>query len=466
MDFFIKSARAHHIEVVPLNEQEFTEFLKKATPAQKAMIGNSAFMAKAGQSLFLNNEDGTIDSLLVAVSDPVGLYDSAHAVKAIQARFDGAGLENTSFALKTDGFETDEIALLYAGWGLGCYQYTRYKKSDVGKPALVRDKNHDDPRINALIDSITLIRDLITTPANDMGPQEIEDAARALVKKYDATMTVIDDKKLKTDFPLIFGVGDSSPRRPRLIDMKWGDENAPKITLVGKGVSFDTGGLNLKPTAAMAFMKKDMGGAAHVLGLANMIMAMGLKIRLRVLIPAVENSVSGVAFRPGDVLQSRKGLTVENTNTDAEGRLILADSLTYACEENPDIVIDYATLTGSARAALGHEIPPFFTNDKSLVEPLANASEAQSDPIWHMPLWESYHSLIESPIADLVNSAKQPGDLIYSALFLQKFLLNDTSWVHLDVYAWENNGKAGCPAGGTDMGMRAVYAMLEEKYGR
>lgn len=251
-----------------------------------------------------------------------------------------------------------------------------------------------------------------------------------------------------------------------MIDLRWGNPKRPKVTLVGKGVVFDTGGVDIKPAKAMELMKKDMGGAAHVLAAARIIMALRIPVRLRVIIPAVENAVSDRAFRPSDVFTSRKGVTIENTNTDAEGRLILSDALALACEEKPDLLVDFATLTGSARVALGFEVPAMFSNNDKIAERLQKISMEVEDPVWRMPLWRPYRRVLKSGVADLINSTGQPGDLIYSALFLEHFVEEKTDWVHLDLFAWEPSGKPGRPRGGTDMGLRAVVTLIEDRYGR
>jgi len=314
---------------------------------------------------------------------------------------------------------------------------------------------------------------LINIPANDMGPDEMEAAAKYIAEKGNATFKVIKGAKLEKEFPLVHTVGKASPRSPRLIEFTWqrsgGKADAPKLTIVGKGVVFDTGGLDIKPSQYMRLMKKDMGGGAHALALAKMVMDLKLPVNLRVLVPCVENAVGGASFRPGDIITSRKGLTVENTNTDAEGRLILADALTYASEENPDLIIDFATLTGSARAALGPDIPAMFSNSDKVAQSLQSFSMKEDDPLWQMPLWAAYNKTIEPSDADLHNSASVPGDLIYSALFLQRFLVETKKkapdWIHLDLFAWDSSGRPGRAQGGTDMGLRALYNYLEERYG-
>ncbi|HKC32874.1 MAG TPA: leucyl aminopeptidase family protein, partial [Xanthobacteraceae bacterium] len=312
-----------------------------------------------------------------------------------------------------------------------------------------------------------LARDLINTPANDMGPAELEAAARRLAEQHGARIqSVVGDDLLAKNFPLVHAVGRAAQGAPRLIDMTWGDEAAPKVTLVGKGVCFDTGGLDIKPDSAMLLMKKDMGGAASVLALAHMIMGRGLKLRLRVVIPAVENAISGDAFRPRDVYRSRKGLSVEIGNTDAEGRLILADALALADEEAPELLVDMGTLTGAARVALGPDLPPFYTHDEDLAAAVLRHARAENDPLWRLPLWPAYDAMLDSKVADLGNvGAGGFAGSIVCALFLNRFVAAAKSWLHLDIYAWTPSAKAGRPEGGECQAARAVYAYLAARYG-
>jgi leucyl aminopeptidase len=314
---------------------------------------------------------------------------------------------------------------------------------------------------------VFLARDLINTPANDMGPAELAEAARLLAEHHGAKFSqIVGDALLKANYPLIHAVGRASPRAPRLIDFSWGPKNAPKVTLVGKGVCFDSGGLDLKPSSGMLMMKKDMGGAATILGLAHMIMDGGLDLRLRVLIPAVENSVSGSAYRPGDVIASRKGLKIEIGNTDAEGRLVLADALAEADGEAPELLIDVATLTGAARAATGFDLPPFFTDDEKLASDLSRHATAVHDPVWRLPLWRGYESAIKSAIADLNNNPDYNlAGAITAALFLNRFVARAKSWMHLDIPAWIDRPRPGRRKGAEANTARAIYALLKERYG-
>lgn len=350
-------------------------------------------------------------------------------------------------------------------WCLEAYGFDRYKTNPKKFPSLVCSPHVDYEDVVRFANATYLVRDLINTPSNDFGPDELEAAARKVASHYKAKFGVVKGEALKRGFPMVHEVGKASPRQPRLIDFSWGSARAPKVTLVGKGVCFDTGGLDIKPASGMALMKKDMGGAANVLGLAQMIMDARLPVRLRVLIPAVENSIAGNAFRPGDILKSRKGLTVEIGNTDAEGRLILGDALALADEETPDLLIDMATLTGSARVALGPDLPPFYTNDEKLAGDVARHAEGQRDPLWRMPFWEPYYTLFESPVADMNNSADTSfAGSITAALFLKRFVENARSYLHLDIYGWTPTAKPGFPKGGEAQGIRALFSLISERY--
>lgn len=353
-------------------------------------------------------------------------------------------------------------------WTLGTYAFTRYKKPRKKGARLVPPAGVDGAEIARIADHVFLARDLINTPPNDMGPEELAAAARQLAKAHGARFSVVEGAALlKKNYPLIHAVGRGSARAPRLIELVWGNPRAPKVTLVGKGVCFDTGGYDLKPSSGMATMKKDMGGAAVVLAIAGMAMSAKLNLRLRVLIPAVENSVSGTAYRPSDVFKSRKGLTVEIGNTDAEGRLVLADALADADEEAPELLIDIATLTGAARAATGMELPPFFTDDEMLAADLSRHAMAVNDPLWRLPLWRGYEPTLAGAVADLTNAPNygQAG-AITAALFLNRFVEKAKSWVHLDIAAWVDRPRPGRRVGGEANAARALYALLKERYGR
>ena len=352
-------------------------------------------------------------------------------------------------------------------WALSSYRFGRYKKG-AAFPALSAPAGVDVARVENIVASVTLVRDLVNTPANDLGPDALEQAAAALARSYKAKLSVVrGDQLLRKNFPLIHAVGRASVQPPRLVDFTWGPARGPKITLVGKGVCFDTGGLDIKPSSAMLLMKKDMGGAATALGLARMIMEAKLPIRLRVLLPIVENSVAGNAFRPGDVYPSRKGLSVEIGNTDAEGRLILCDALALADEEAPDLLVDFATLTGAARVALGPDLPPFYATDDAFADDMMRHGFASHDPVWRLPLWEPYVSMLDSKIADTNNvSAGAFAGSITAALYLRKFVEHAKSWAHFDIFAWAPTARPGRPEGGEAQAARALFDLLTERYGR
>lgn len=365
-----------------------------------------------------------------------------------------------------DGFPDPEFAVL--GFALSSYRFEKYRKNGAARARLVVPATVDLARVDAILKGVQIARDLINIPANDLGPQELAAEIRSLFVENGGTGEIIEGEALlERGFPMVHAVGRASSRAPRLADFTWGPEDAPKVTLVGKGVIFDTGGLDIKPSSAMLLMKKDMGGAANVLGLAAMIMAAELPVRLRVIVPCVENAISGSAFRPGDVLPSRKGLTVEIGNTDAEGRLVLADALALADEEEPDLLVDMATLTGAARVALGPDLPPFFTDDEDLAEEIALVSEASADPLWRLPLWQPYMKYLDSKIAD-INHINTTGagfaGSITAALFLSRFVDKAQSWVHFDIYGWTPMDKPGKPAGGEAQGIRCLFDLISDRY--
>jgi leucyl aminopeptidase len=362
------------------------------------------------------------------------------------------------------------VQTLFAqGWAYGRYRFERYRRSATEKTQ-VFELSHDAAvsaieRLNA---ALSLARDLVNTPASDMSPLDLANAALALGKKYSASTNIlVGDQLLDQRFPAVHAVGRASSIAPRLIDLQWGNPAHPKVTLVGKGVCFDSGGLDLKPSASMLLMKKDMGGAASVLGLAYAVMDVALPVRLRVIIPAVENAVSANAFRPGDVLQTRRGLTVEVGNTDAEGRLVLADALALADSEQPDLIVDLATLTGAARTALGPELPALFTTNDALAADLQASGAAQSDPLWRLPLWPGYDDEFSSKIADLNNvSSSAFAGAIIGALFLRRFVANTECWAHIDMYAWNGKERPGRPVGAEPQCVRALFAYLQQRYRR
>ncbi|MEJ0093050.1 MAG: leucyl aminopeptidase family protein [Methylocella sp.] len=352
-------------------------------------------------------------------------------------------------------------------WLLSTYRFSRYKMDSSEQPQLCAPHGVDVQRLERIAKAMTLGRDLINTPANDLGPAALEEAALSLATQFNAHVLVVrGDELLEADLPLIHAVGRAAAEVPRLVDFSWGDPSHPKLTLVGKGVCFDSGGLDIKPSAGMLLMKKDMGGAATALALASMIMEADLPVRLRVLLPIVENAISANAFRPGDIFPSRKGLSVEIGNTDAEGRLILADALALADEEAPELLIDFATLTGAARVALGPDLPPFYTMDDDLAADIARFSAASQDPVWRMPLWDAYDKMLDSKIADVNNVGGGPfAGSITAALFLRRFVEKAQSWAHFDVYGWAPAAKSGRPEGGEIQAARLLYDLVEARFG-
>ncbi|HVQ07396.1 MAG TPA: leucyl aminopeptidase family protein [Allosphingosinicella sp.] len=356
------------------------------------------------------------------------------------------------------------------GWLLGQYRFDRYKKDGPAKGPriLLTDEPARIDETLLLAESTFLVRDLVNMPAGDLGPAELAEEARTLAEAAGAKLKVTIGKALDEGYPMIAAVGRAAAkgREPRLIEIEYGDQRHPRIAIIGKGVCFDSGGLDIKPSSGMRLMKKDMGGAAHALGLARLIMKSRLKVRLHLLIPAVENAISGDAFRPGDILASRQGLTVEVGNTDAEGRLILGDALTRAGEDKPELIVDFATLTGAARVALGPDLPALFTNDEDLAESLLAGGTAVSDPLWRMPLWKPYEEMLSSDVADLGNMADAPlAGAVTAALFLQKFVPEGVPWAHLDTFAWRASARPGRPKGGDALGLRAVWTVLKARYG-
>ncbi|SDN92072.1 leucyl aminopeptidase [Methylobacterium phyllostachyos] len=426
-------------------------------PAQRRFAEALGFKPKAGSLTLLPGPDGSLARVLFGLGDTeAAAYD-----RLIIGKLPGL-LPEGSFRLE-HAPDPAEAAL---AWLMGSYRFGRYRSGNGPKARLAAPAGIDAGEVERIAAAVALGRDLINTPANDMGPAEIEAAARSLAERHGAAIAVTQGDVLAKEYPLIHAVGAASPRAPRLIDLTWGPEDTPRVTLVGKGVAFDTGGLDIKPSAAMLLMKKDMGGAAAALAAADMVMGSGLKVRLRVLIPAVENAISGNAFRPGDVLPSRAGLSVEIGNTDAEGRLILADALALAEAESPDLILDYSTLTGAARVALGPDLPAFFTEDEGLAASVAEAGRSAADPVWRMPLHAPYASLLDSKVADINNVSGGPfAGAITAALFLRRFAPKTKEHGHFDLYGWNPSTKPGRPEGGEVQTARLTYALLKARYG-
>ncbi|MDE4911852.1 leucyl aminopeptidase family protein [Methylobacterium sp. 092160098-2] len=426
-------------------------------PTQRSFARAIGFKPKAGGLALLPGPDGSLARVLFGLGDP----EAATHDRLLVGKLPGL-LPEGVFRLD-DAPEPAEAAL---AWLMGSYRFGRYRSGGGSQARLVAPAGIDAAEVERIAAAVAMGRDLVNTPANDLGPAEIEAAARTLGARHGASVTVTQGGALATEYPLIHAVGAASPRAPRLIDLTWGPADAPRVTLVGKGVAFDTGGLDIKPSAAMLLMKKDMGGAAAALAAADMVMGARLRLRLRLLIPAVENAVSGSAFRPGDVLPSRAGLSVEIGNTDAEGRLILADALALADADSPDLILDFSTLTGAARVALGPDLPAFFTEDDALAEAVAQAGRAAIDPVWRMPLHAPYASLLDSKVADLNNVSGGPfAGAITAALFLRRFAPNTKAHGHFDLYGWNPSTKPGRPEGGEVQTARLTYTLLKTRYG-
>jgi len=457
LPFVDRSSSSLPVQLVA--QPRWRAWLKEQSAARRGWIESSGVAGNAGDLALLAGRDGKVAGAVLVLPEQPTLWDlGALATKLPAGTWKIAS--DTAPVSPTDA----AIAI-----GLGTWRFERYrsKKAKPGARLLWPD-GADKARAKAVIEAIALARDLITTPSSDMGPAELAAAAADLAKQHEAALKVIvGDDLLTHNYPMVHAVGRASVRAPRLIDLTWGNEDDPKVTLVGKGVCFDTGGLDLKPASGMLNMKKDMGGAATVLAVAAMVMASRLPVRLRVLVPAVENSVSGNAFRPLDVVPTRKGITVEIGNTDAEGRLILCDALHEGAAEKPTMMVDCATLTGAARVALGTDLPALFCNDDALADDLLAAGKAASDPMWRMPLFKGYRRLLDSKVADINNAPGVAfGGAITAALYLQEFVPDDVPWAHFDMMAWNNTTKPGRPEGGEAQAARAIFAAIEKRIGK
>lgn len=457
MSDVILEAAETAIPIQALAEAELAAALEAAPAFVKGFAAFSEFKAKAGQVLLVPGDDGALHTVLFGL----GASPDALAFRGLAAKLPAGTYR---IAQAPEGLDRGQAALAFA---LGSYRFDRYKAKRDERPRLVAD-GVDVAEVRQVAHACALARDMVNTPANDMGPLQIETIAREIAEQHGATCTVVTGEGLlEANYPAVHAVGRAAvpERAPRMIEIGWGEAGRPLVAIVGKGVVFDTGGLDIKPSAGMRLMKKDMGGAAHALALGRMIMAGNLPVRLAVLVPAVENAISGDAMRPGDVLASRKGLTIEVGNTDAEGRLILADALTRAAELEPALTIDLATLTGAARIALGPQLPPFFTDDDELAAQIERHAKAAGDPLWRLPLWSPYADALDSDIADLKNDPDgwaQAGS-VTAALFLQKFA-PPGPWVHLDIFAWNPRNRPGWPTGGEAQAIRGLYAMIRERF--
>jgi leucyl aminopeptidase len=456
-DVLIPAADAP-IAIRALSEADFADH---GDSTLKALAAAHRFKAKRGEALLVTGPDGALTEVLFGLGkagegDPMSL-------RGLPGRLPGG-----DYVLHAD-LDPRQSAL---AWALGSYAFDRYKpREDKPRPRLVAPEGCDLTEVLAVAHACALARDMVNTPASDMGPLQIETVAREIAQANGAEISVITgDDLLEQDYPAVHAVGRAAAphRAPRMVEIGWNLDKAdlPLVALVGKGVVFDSGGLDIKPASGMRQMKKDMGGAAHALALGRMVMQAKLPVRLVVLTPVVENAISGDAFRPGDVLSTRKCLTIEVGNTDAEGRVILSDALARASEHNPDLTLDFATLTGAARVALGPELPPFYTDDEALAADLSAAAKAEADPIWRMPLWPGYRDAVDSDIADVRNDSAEwaQAGSVTAALFLQRFAPETGSWAHFDIFAWNPRGRPGWPAGGEAQAIRGVFAMLKGRY--
>jgi leucyl aminopeptidase len=429
---------------------------KRLNAAQRTWLDDAGFDGKPGNVCLVPDASGKLARVLVGVDR----HEPLSALAALPLT-----LPMGDYALAAESVPLHP-QLSALGWGLGAYQFTRYRKARRPACALVVG-TETAAALTPLIEATYLVRDLVNTPTEDMGPKHIADQIKALGKTYKAKVREwVGDELLEDNFPTIHTVGRASHRPPRLIELNWGKATDPKLVLVGKGVCFDTGGLDLKPSDGMRWMKKDMGGAAHAIALASLVMQAKLPVRLILLVPAVENAVSGNAMRPGEVVITRAGHSVEIDNTDAEGRLVLCDALAYAAEQQPELIIDFATLTGAARVALGPDLPALFANDDALAAAALACSQAVADPLWRLPLWRPYRKMLESYLADFANSGpSRHAGAITAALFMERFIPEGMPWLHLDTYAWNDGDRPGRPRGGEAMGLRAMFALLAKRYG-
>ena len=452
-----RGGSAHPIHLI--DKDGFADWLKKQSAARRELLEASRFEGKTPFQFAILPAVHGHEWAVVATVANAALLSPWCLAKLAEALPEG-----------TYRLAEGEPGPAMLGWLLGQHRLNAYRskvEDQRGPRVLLTKEAADIDRVIRLAEATALVRDLVDTPAADMGPAELEAAAREVAKSFGAKMEVTSGDALSQGYPMIAAVGQGATRErsPRLIELRWGKENLPRVAIVGKGVCFDSGGLDIKPASGMRLMKKDMGGAAHALALAKLIMSERLPVRLHMLIPAVENSVSSASYRPGDVLHSRKGLKVEIDNTDAEGRLVLGDALAKAGEDEPELIIDFATLTGAARVALGPDLPAMFANDDALAASLEDAARTVTDPIWRMPLWDGYDEMLKSDLADLSNAADSPmAGAVTAALFLRRFIPQGTPWAHFDTFAWRPSAKPGRPKGGDAMGLRAALAMLQQRY--
>jgi len=455
---FAPRAGADTVPIVPVTRDGIARWAKTLPATQRTWLDQSGFTGDVGTHALIPDEKGRLARVAVGVESAGHVFALGGLSRTLPAR-------TYSLAADLDDAAATRVAL---GWALGAYVFSRYKKPKREAARLVWPRGADRDQVEAQARAIYMARDLINTPADDMGPSHLAEAAKGMARRHKAQVEVIvGNALLRRNYPSIHTVGRAADNEPRLIDIRWGSPRNLKVTLIGKGVCFDSGGLDIKPSSAMKMMKKDMGGSAAVLALADMVMSAGLKVRLRVMVPAVENAISGNAFRPLDVIRTRKGLTVEIGNTDAEGRIILCDALAEADSEKPELIVDFATLTGAARVALGPQLPAVFTNDDKFAAEWEKAAARSADPIFRMPLWQPYRKMIESKVADLSSTGDSPfAGSITAALFLESFVSKGTSWAHVDTFAWNATTQPGRPEGGEALGVRGLFSLLADRYGR
>ena len=456
-DLLEDSRSPEAVPIIPVTESERAEALARLSESGRSWAEACGFEAKKRTFCLIANNESRVGTVLAGITRPLDPFSLAHLPAALPA---------ASYVIESDWSVTERESVAL-GWGLAGYRFDRYKKQDFPVAKLCLDPQIDGQGVRRQVEAICLTRDLINTPAEDMMPEHLAEVMQALANTFGARFEQTVSEALLTDnFPAIHAVGRASAHAPRLLELNWGHPDHPQVAIVGKGVCFDSGGLDLKSAQNMRLMKKDMGGAAIAIGLARLLMSASIPIRVRLLVPAVENAVSANAYRPGDIITARNGLNIEIDNTDAEGRVVLADALVAAAESEPDLIVDFATLTGAARVALGTDVPAMFCNDDALAEGLLAASARAADPLWRLPLHQPYNELIDSPIADVVNSGSTPfGGAITAALFLERFVPAGTRWAHFDVMAWNPNTRPGRPEGGEAMGVRALARYLSERYG-
>lgn len=455
-DCFVYGGRSPATPIVLVNSSNYSRAVKKLTKPQIRWLEENEFSGKQGSLCAIPDKSGGVEKYIAGadnIQDPFAIADLPKRLPEGVYSLEGSGVRANLETLAT-------------GWGLGSYVFDRYKKNGVIKASLKLPNSADHQRIQETVAATYRVRDLINTPAEDMMPQHLSAVVAELAQTHEGEFTeIVGADLLAENYPCIHTVGRASIHPPRLIELQWGNKKHPLVTLVGKGITFDSGGLNIKPAAGMRTMKKDMGGAAHAIGLAQLVMALELPVRLRLLVASAENAISSNAFRPGDVIRTRSGITVEIDNTDAEGRLVLCDALSDACDEQPDLLVDFATLTGAARVAVGTEIAAYFCNDREIASLVRNAGDSTYDPTWELPLHKGYESYLKSHVADLQNAANTPfGGATTAALYLQRFVDDNIRWLHFDIMAWNNRARSGRPIGGEAMGLRAMLASLEELY--